>query len=62
MRKSSMERYVYKIGSREGKTQLVRSTLLSPWARIGKVREDLTEEKLSVKLYSWLEEQTALTM
>lgn len=24
MRKSSMERYVYKIGSREGKTQLVR--------------------------------------
>jgi len=35
---------------------------LIPWARIGKAREDVTDEKLGEKLYSWLEEQIAPTL
>lgn len=32
---------------------------LIPWARVGKPREDVLDEKQSAKLWDWLEEQTA---
>ena len=31
---------------------------LIPWARIGKPREDILDEKESGKLWNWLEEET----
>ncbi|THH03617.1 hypothetical protein EW145_g6137 [Phellinidium pouzarii] len=43
----------------EGKN--LNGEYLIPWARVGKPREDVLDEKLGEKLWNWLEEQTSMS-
>ncbi|KAL5483641.1 RDH1_3 [Sanghuangporus weigelae] len=47
---------IYAGTSPEGKG--LNGKYLIPWARVGKPREDILDEKKSTKLWDWLEEQT----
>ena len=59
MQKASMAKYVAFTSDNLGRlTEHLLFQYLIPWARVGKPRSDVLDEKLGDDLWNWLEEQT----